>query len=123
MIVQMKKLNLSLVVLTQSLKVAYWTSNMYREVHNIFACSGILFNHESHIRPNYFVTKKIISSAYRISMGSTEKLELGDLAVVRDWVGFEYVEAMWLMLQQEVPENCYCYWKKSFTKTICSNSF
>ena len=51
---------------------AYWTSNMYRKVHNIYACSGILFNHESHIRPNYFVTKKIISSAYRISRGSTK---------------------------------------------------
>ena len=55
---------------------AYWTSNMYKEVYNIYACSGILFNHESHIRPNYFVTKKIISSAYRISLGSNEKLEL-----------------------------------------------
>ena len=85
---------------------AYWTSNMYKKVYNIYACSGILFNHESHIRPNYFVTKKIISSAYRISLGSNEKLELGDLSVVRDW-GWapEYVEAMWLMLQQESPEN------------------
>ena len=85
---------------------AYWTSNMYKEVYNIYACSGILFNHESYIRPNYFVTKKIISSAYRISLGSNEKLELGDLSVIRDW-GWapEYVEAMWLMLQQESPEN------------------
>ena len=68
---------------------------MYKEVYNIYACSGILFNHESHIRPNYFVTKKIISSAYRISLGSNEKLELGDLSVIRDW-GWapEYVEAM-----------------------------
>ena len=95
---------------------AYWTLNMYREVHNIYACSGILFNHESHIRPNYFVTKKIISSAYRISLGSHEKLELGDLSVVRDW-GWapEYVEAMWLMLQQEVPEDYVIATGKSHT--------
>ncbi len=85
---------------------AFWTSNMYKKIYNIYACSGILFNHESNIRPNYFVTKKIISSAYRISKGSSEKLELGDLSVIRDW-GWapEYVEAMWLMLQQEAPEN------------------
>ena len=89
---------------------------MYRKVHNIYACSGILFNHESHIRPNYFVTKKIISSAHRISLGSSEKLELGDLSVVRDW-GWapEYVEAMWLMLQQKVPENYVIATGKSHT--------
>ena len=79
---------------------------VYKKAYKIFACSGILFNHESPKRPENFVTKKIISTAFRIFNGSNEKLELGDLNVVRDW-GWapEYVKAMWLMLQQEYPEN------------------
>ena len=85
---------------------AFWTSNMYKKIYNVYACSGILFNHESHIRPNHFVTQKVISTALRISKGSLEKLELGDLSVIRDW-GWapEYVEAIWLMLQEKTPKN------------------
>lgn len=85
---------------------AYWTSNMYKDIHHLYACSGILFNHESNIRPNYFVSQKVISSANRISKGSNEILELGDISIIRDW-GWapEYVEAMWLMLQKDKPEN------------------
>ena len=79
---------------------------LYKKAYDIFACSGILFNHESSRRPENFVTRKVISTTFRISNGSKEKLELGNLDIVRDW-GWapEYVEAMWLMLQQNKPEN------------------
>jgi GDPmannose 4,6-dehydratase len=85
---------------------AFWLVDNYREAYNLFACTGILFNHESHLRPTRFVTQKIISTAKRISNGSAEKLVLGRLDISRDW-GWapEYVEAMWLMLQQEQPED------------------
>lgn len=78
----------------------------YREAHGIFCCAGILFNHESVLRPDHFVTKKILSTAVRISKGSGEKLRLGNVYVKRDW-GYapEYVKAMWLMLQQERPDD------------------
>lgn len=83
----------------------YITLN-YRESYNIFACSGILFNHESPRRGIEFVTRKITNAVARISLGKQEKLELGNLEPKRDW-GFagDYVEAMWLMLQQEKPED------------------
>ncbi len=83
----------------------YITLN-YRESYNIFACSGILFNHESPRRGLEFVTRKITNAAARIKLGTQEKLELGNLDAQRDW-GFagDYVEAMWLMLQQEKPED------------------
>lgn len=85
---------------------AFWLVDNYRNAYNLFACTGILFNHESHLRPTRFVTQKIISSAKRIAAGSNEKLVLGRLDISRDW-GWapEYVEAMWLMLQQTVPED------------------
>lgn len=85
---------------------SYWTVSNYREAYHLFACTGILFNHESPLRPERFVTKKIVASACRIAAGSPEKLHLGNIAIVRDW-GWapEYVEAMWLMLQQESPED------------------
>jgi len=85
---------------------AFWQVANYREAYGIFACSGLLFNHESHLRPARFVTKKIISTALRIASGSEEKLRLGNLKIWRDW-GWapEYVEAMWKMLQQEVAED------------------
>jgi len=85
---------------------AFWLVDNYREAYSLFACTGILFNHESHLRPARFVTQKIISTAKRISKGSSEKLVLGRLDISRDW-GWapEYVEAMWLMLQQEQPED------------------
>ncbi len=81
---------------------AFWETANYREAYNIFACSGILFNHESPLRPERFVTKKIVSAACRISQGSNEKLHLGNMSISRDW-GWapDYVLAMWLMLQQE----------------------
>lgn len=79
---------------------AYWLVANYREAYGIYACNGILFNHESPLRPTRFVTQKIISAACRISKGSSEKLELGKLNIARDW-GWapEYVDAMWRMLQ------------------------
>jgi len=85
---------------------AFWQVANYREAYNLFACSGILFNHESPLRPERFVTRKIISAASRISQGSPEKLHLGNLNIQRDW-GWapEYVEAMYRMLQQEKPDD------------------
>ena len=85
---------------------AFWELANYREAYSLFACSGILFNHESPLRPERFVTKKIVSAACRIANGSREKLHLGKTQIQRDW-GWapEYVEAMWLMLQQERPED------------------
>jgi GDPmannose 4,6-dehydratase len=78
----------------------------YREAYGLFTCTGILFNHESPLRPTRFVTSKIVSTAVRIANGSEEKLVLGNIDVCRDW-GWapDYVEAMWLILQQEVPED------------------
>lgn len=83
----------------------YITLN-YRESYGMFACSGILFNHESPRRGLEFVTRKISHAVARISLGKQQKLELGNLDAKRDW-GFagDYVEAMWLMLQQETPED------------------
>jgi len=80
---------------------AFWEVANYREAYDLFACSGILFNHESPLRPARFVTKKIVSAACRIAGGSREKLHLGNIAIQRDW-GWapDYVEAMWLMVQQ-----------------------
>lgn len=85
---------------------AHWIVSNYREAYDLFACTGILFNHESPLRPERFVTRKIIATACRIAQGSGEKLFLGNMVIKRDW-GWapEYVEAMWLMLQQEHPED------------------
>jgi GDPmannose 4,6-dehydratase len=85
---------------------AFWEVANYREAYGLFACSGILFNHESPLRPERFVTRKIVAAACRIASGSTEKLSLGNIDIQRDW-GWapEYVEAMWRMLQQPVPED------------------
>lgn len=78
----------------------------YREAYGLFACSGILFNHESPLRPERFVTRKIVSAACRIAAGSGERLRLGNIEVRRDW-GWapEYVLAMWKMLQQDRPDD------------------
>ena len=78
----------------------------YREGYGLYACSGILFNHESPLRHERFVTRKIITTAARIANGSKEKLMLGNIAVKRDW-GWapDYVDAMWRMLQREVPDD------------------
>jgi GDPmannose 4,6-dehydratase len=85
---------------------AFWEVANYREAYDIHACTGILFNHESSLRPERFVTKKIVAAACRIADGSTEKLRLGDIKIKRDW-GWapEYVEAMWLMMQQDVADD------------------
>lgn len=85
---------------------AYWLVNNYREAYHLSACTGILFNHESSLRSESFVTQKIVSAARRIAHGSKEKLRLGRLDISRDW-GWapDYVEAMWLMLQQEAPRD------------------
>jgi GDPmannose 4,6-dehydratase len=78
----------------------------YREAYGLFACNGILFNHESPLRPERFVTRKIVAAACRIAAGSKERLRLGNTKVKRDW-GWapEYVDAMWRMLQQERPDD------------------
>lgn len=85
---------------------AHWATVNYREAHGLFACSGILFNHESPRRGETFVTRKITRAATRIKLGLQDALYLGNLEAKRDW-GYakEYVEAMWLMLQQEEPDD------------------
>lgn len=85
---------------------AFWQVANYREAYGLFACSGILFNHESPLRPERFVTQKIVRAAARIADGSSERLRLGDLLIERDW-GWapEYIEAMWAMLQAERAED------------------
>jgi len=85
---------------------SYWQTVNYRESYDMFACNGVLFNHESPRRGETFVTRKITRAATRIKEGLQEKLYLGNLDAKRDW-GFagDYVEAMWLMLQQDQPED------------------
>ena len=85
---------------------AFWQVANYREAYNIHASTGILFNHESPLRPERFVTQKIVSTACRIATGSNEKLILGNIDIARDW-GWapDYVEAMWLMLQQNKADD------------------
>jgi GDPmannose 4,6-dehydratase len=85
---------------------AFWQVANYREAYHMFVCSGILFNHESPLRPARFVTRKIVSEACRIAAGGMGKLHLGNISVHRDW-GWapEYVQAMWTMLQQAEPED------------------
>jgi len=85
---------------------AFWQVANYREAYGLYACSGILFNHESPLRPERFVTQKIVHGACRIAGGEQQVLKLGNLAVQRDW-GWapEYVDAMWRMLQQERPDD------------------
>jgi GDPmannose 4,6-dehydratase len=85
---------------------AHWEVVNYREAYNLFCCSGILFNHESPLRPPRFVTRKVIAGAIRIAGGSRETLQLGNCDIVRDW-GWapEYVDAMWRMLQQPAADD------------------
>ncbi|MDQ4064863.1 MAG: GDP-mannose 4,6-dehydratase, partial [Actinomycetota bacterium] len=85
---------------------AYWATRNYREAHNLFACNGILFNHESPRRGETFVTRKITRAVARIQAGLQDKVYLGNLDAKRDW-GYapEYVEAMWMMLQQDEPDD------------------
>jgi GDPmannose 4,6-dehydratase len=85
---------------------AFWEVANYREAYNLFACSGILFNHDSPLRPKRFVTQKIVSIACQIAQGKAETLCLGDIAIQRDW-GWapDYVEAMYRMMQLSQPED------------------
>jgi GDPmannose 4,6-dehydratase len=85
---------------------AFWEVANYREAYSIYACSGILYNHESPLRPERFVTRKIVAAACRIAAGSDEVLRLGNLNIERDW-GWapEYVDAMWRMLQLDEPRD------------------
>lgn len=85
---------------------AYWQTVNYREAYEMFACNGILFNHESPRRGETFVTRKITRAATRIKLGLQDRLFLGNLDAERDW-GFagDYVQAMWLMLQQDAPDD------------------
>jgi GDPmannose 4,6-dehydratase len=85
---------------------AYWITVNYREAYNIFACNGILFNHESPLRGETFVTRKITRGVAAIALGHQEKLYLGNLDARRDWGhARDYVEAMWRILQQDTPED------------------
>jgi GDPmannose 4,6-dehydratase len=85
---------------------AYWITVNYREAYGLYACNGILFNHESPIRGETFVSRKITRALARITLGLQERLYLGNLGAKRDWGhAREYVEAQWLMLQQEKPED------------------
>ena len=85
---------------------AFWQVANYREAYGLFACTGILFNHESPLRPERFVCQKIVRAACQIAAGEAEELNLGDMTIQRDW-GWapEYVEAMWLMLQQSEADD------------------
>ena len=85
---------------------AYWITVNYREAYDMFACNGILFNHESPIRGETFVTRKITMAVARIALGMQQKLFLGNLTAKRDWgLAKDYVRAMYLMLQQDKPED------------------
>ncbi len=97
---------------------AFWEVANYREAYNLFACSGLLFNHESPLRPERFVTQKIIKAACRIAQGSVEKLCLGNINIQRDW-GWapDYIEAMYLMLQQDKADDFVIATGKSYSLT------
>ena len=95
---------------------AHWITINYREAYNIFACNGILFNHESPIRGETFVTKKIVQGLIRIKNGHQKRLFLGNLYSKRDWGhARDYVEAMWKMLQQKKPDDYVIGTGKTFT--------
>lgn len=84
----------------------YWITKIYREAYGIFACNGILFNHESPLRGLEFVTRKISNTVAKIALGTEKELKLGNLDAKRDW-GYapDYIESMWLMLQYDIPDD------------------
>ena len=85
---------------------AYWITVNYREAYNLFACNGILFNHESPIRGETFVTRKITRAVARIALGLQDKLYMGNLSSQRDWGhAKDYIKAMWLILQHDIPDD------------------
>ena len=104
---------------------AYWITVNYREAYGMYACNGILFNHESPVRGETFVTRKITRAVSKIVLGLQDKLYLGNLDAKRDW-GFagDYVEAMWLMLQQDKPEDYVIATGKTYSiKDFLTESF
>ena len=106
---------------------AYWITVNYREAYGIYACNGILFNHESPVRGETFVTRKITRALSRIKLGLQNKLYLGNLNALRDWGhAKDYVEAQWLMLQQKNPEDFIIatgkqYSVRDFINLACKN--
>jgi GDPmannose 4,6-dehydratase len=103
----------------------HWITVNYRESYNIFACSGILFNHESPRRGLEFVTRKITHGVARIKLGLADELRLGNLEARRDW-GFagDYVEAMWMMLQQDQPDDfVVCTGETHSVREFCEAAF
>src|SRR4029077_13490035 len=85
---------------------AYWITVNYREAYGLYACNGILFNHESPLRGETFVTRKITRALTRIALGLQDCLYLGNLSAMRDWGhAKDYVEMQWLMLQQDAPDD------------------
>lgn len=104
---------------------AYWIIVNYREAYNMYACNGILFNHESPLRGETFVTRKITRAAAKIVLGMQDILYLGNLDALRDWGhAKDYVEAMWLMLQQEKPEDfVIATGKTTSVRTFVNRSF
>ncbi len=104
---------------------AYWCTVNYREAYGMFACNGILFNHESPIRGETFVSRKITRSVARIALGLQEDLYLGNLDALRDWGhAKDYVRAQWLMLQQEIPEEFVIATGKQFSvRHFCEKAF
>ena len=104
---------------------SYWITVNYREAYNMFACNGILFNHESPRRGENFVTRKITMAVSSIAAGKQEKLSLGNMSAKRDW-GFagDYVEGMWMMLQQNKPDDYVLATKETHTvKEFVESSF
>lgn len=104
---------------------AYWQVSNYRDAYGVFACSGILFNHDSPLRPMRFVTQKIVMSAARIAAGADEVLNLGNIDIERDWGwAADYVGAMWLMLQQPVARDyVIATGAKQSLRSFCERAF
>ena len=104
---------------------AYWITVNYREAYHLFACNGILFNHESPIRGETFVTRKITRAAARIKLGLQNKLYLGNLDAQRDWGhARDFVEGMWLMLQQDEPDDYVLATGQTHTvRSFCERAF
>ena len=94
----------------------HWITKIYRESYGIFACSGILFNHESPLRGETFVTKKVVMSAVKYLKNKKEVLQIGNLDAIRDWGhAKDYVENMWIMLQKKIPSDYVIATNKSYT--------
>ncbi len=104
---------------------AYWITVNYREAYGMFACNGILFNHESPLRGETFVTRKITRSAARISLGLDHRLYLGNLNARRDWGhAKDFIEAMWLILQQDTPDDFVIATGRTHTvREFCEHAF